>query len=132
MNKFIVWDEDEEKFIPFKDVEFSKDAGDDFLIVHKDIGGGIRSGRIFDTFDYIGKKDINDKKIYADSSIVEFEWDGKYLGYFSFDKEELRYKIEILEHPKKMMFRTFDFDQYSITNLKIIDTIQENKLGLMK
>ena len=56
----------------------------------------------------IGLKDINGKNIYADSSIVEFEWlifrnhepvvVNRLKGFFSKDKRLLNYKIMILEN----------------------------------
>lgn len=79
----------------------------------------------------IGLKDINGKSIYADSSIVEFDY--KYLsglvekciGCFIYDKEELLYTIKLVGTPSE---NCIDYLKSSMSNFKIIDTIQENKL----
>ena len=64
MNEFIVWNKDSKVFI----------RGNDFKINHKgnlvDFMGLKANSKKH--FNYIGKTDINGKKIYADSSIVEF------------------------------------------------------------
>lgn len=96
-----------------------------------------------DFFDYIGKTDINGKKIYPDCSIVEFEIILRrsvlpIKGYFYFDKTSLKYKIKVLEDlgddGRTYGLGTIPYSTYrtEIENLKIIDTIQENKLGLIK
>ena len=94
--------------------------------------------------DYIGKKDINDKKIYSDCSIVEFEYpkyevgttvqDGhnKHVGYFKFNENTLSYMI-YMQNKDGSEYRWHFADIFSdIKNIKIIDTIQKNKLGLIK
>ena len=79
----------------------------------------------------IGLKDINGKSIYADSSIVEFKNIGSnYTGYFTFDLVKLCYKIIVLDI--KSVRKEFIFNSNNIENIKIIDTIQQNKLGLIK
>lgn len=84
-----------------------------------------------DYFEYIGIDDITDRKIYADSSIVEFTASGSHgysqiKGYFHFSKIHLKYIIRTFTHG------SFDFNKQLYKNFKIIDTIQENKLGLIK
>ena len=107
--------------------------------------------QIYDEIDdeklYIGLKDIEDNKIYADSSIVEFELKDfcpcevmemdceceiytKCRGYFNFNYTQLAYDI-ILFNSEKIKI-TYNRRFYDIKNIKIIDTIQENKLGLIK
>ena len=79
----------------------------------------------------IGLKDINEKSIYADCSIVEFKNIGSnYTGYFTFDLVKLCYKIIVLDI--KSVRKEFIFNSNNIENIKIIDTIQQNKLGLIK
>lgn len=77
-------------------------------------------------------KDINGKSIYADSSIVEFKnsqlWN-KYNGIFFYNKERLCYQIRIIDGVRNS--EIIPYDRYS-SDFKIIDTIQENKLGLIK
>lgn len=101
----------------------------------------------------IGLKDINGKNIYADSSIVEFQlkddvifadftgakptiWNEiKMIGYFVFDNEDLRYEIDIVDWEKnktKSNFICLHYNLATMSQFKIIDTIQENKLGLIK
>ena len=94
--------------------------------------------RIKELLDYIelekndtGLKDINGKNVYADSSIVEFKNIGSnYNGYFTFDIVKLCYKVIVLDI--KSVRKEFIFNSNNIENIKIIDTIQENKLGLIK
>ena len=94
--------------------------------------------RIKELLDYIelekndiGLKDINEKSIYADCSIVEFKNIGSnYTGYFTFDLVKLCYKIIVLDI--KSVRKKFIFNSNNIENIKIIDTIQQNKLGLIK
>jgi len=88
--------------------------------------------------DYIGKTDINGKKIYADSSIVEFDFRGfgehkssRYHGVVVWNSDRCRYDIKTFSHEDEFVF---DLGKCTdrIDNIKIIDTIQENKLGLIK
>jgi len=90
--------------------------------------------------DYIGKSDINNKKIYADSSIIEFEIfiinpdDTTSViytlnGFFTYNDIELRYEIDILDNNS---FVCLNYNIENQRNFKIIDTLQENKLGLIK
>ena len=80
-----------------------------------------------------GLLDINGEKIHALSSIVEFEYplsNGKYektKGYFYLNKKTLRYNINVFIGNK-----TIWYYKESMRNFKIIDTIQENKKGLIK
>jgi len=95
-------------------------------------------------FSYFGLNDTSGNKIYADSSIIEFNIRnvGKQLpviGYFKFDPILMRYYIRIVkdigvEDRYYLGLQTIPFSVYSdfISNIKIIDTIQENKLGLVK
>lgn len=81
----------------------------------------------------IGLKDINGKSIYADSSIVEF-FDHKqdyFKGYFTFNITKLAYEI-IIFGLNEDFIDVITYCKDDITNLEIIDTIQENKLGLIK
>ena len=91
----------------------------------------------FYRFPYIGKTDIEGNKIYADSSIVELNFKPRFdietteyvIGFFTFCTKELRYVIKVLN---KHLFDTLYYDEYTILNLKIIDTLQENKLELLE
>lgn len=80
----------------------------------------------------IGLKDINGKGICADCSIVEFNnsqlWN-KYIGIFFYNKDKLCYQIKIIDGNRKD--EIIPYDKYC-SDFKIIDTIQENKLGLIK
>lgn len=87
----------------------------------------------------IGLKDINGKNIYADSSIVEFELninkeEVKIIGYFSYIKEELRYEFYQHFKQREKFIKTYlsPIDSRLTGEFKIIDTIRENKLGLIK
>lgn len=103
---------------------------------------------------YIGITDINDKKIYADSHIVEFNCvadDIVLTGYFTYNIEHQIMTIKLLtlngdditEKDKDnfsdwwgLFFEDGNLVYYSQNKVgfdfKIIDTIQENKRGLIK
>jgi len=89
----------------------------------------------------VGIKDINNKKIYADSSIVEFDYfdlnlkgeecnKNTYKGYFSWHIDTLSYFIHY--DCGNEIFNQVQYCPSKFKNFKIIDTIQENKLGLIK
>lgn len=90
--------------------------------------------------DGIGLKDINGKSIYADSSIVEFdylvdienEFFQKRIGIFYFEKTFLAYHISFLTGTNRKGGNADNYNAFGMKNFKIIDTIQENKLGLIK
>ena len=124
MKDFIVWDKIAKEFADniCLDAELLKDGISYSLEVKEEL---------FELFYPIGLKDINGKTIYADSSIVEFKNIGSnYTGYFTFDLVKLCYKIIVLDI--KSVRKEFIFNSNNIENIKIIDTIQENKLGLIK
>lgn len=80
----------------------------------------------------IGLKDINGKSIYIDSSICKVnyfsssDWISDYC-YFSFDTENLRYIVHLINEKEIVDYESSYFDCF-----EIIDTIQKNKLGLIK
>lgn len=143
MSEFIVWDKDNyfgednqfhelERFLyEGLSVHFEKDNG--LVIIDYDVYDYASPKPLnIETFNYIGKADINNKKIYADCSIVEFEYFDdnpkntcKMYGYFSFKEKELGFRV--------CTFNNSYFSNFNhIRDFKIIDTIQENKLGLSK
>ena len=103
---------------------------------------------ILDIFDLIekekcniGLKDIDGKLIYADSSIIEFsikywtedktDYDTvKEIGFFTFCQSTLQYIIKDINDSD--FVGIYRLNRNDISNIKIIDTIQENKLGLIK
>ena len=133
MNEFIAWDNEDNKFISWEDMVFTKDKNDDFIVIMKEIDEILSEGRNFQTFNYIGLKDINNKKIYTDSSICRAnyfsfnnsDWISDYC-YFSFDEENLRYTVHLINERESV-----DYEAYYFDYIEIIDTIQENKLGLI-
>lgn len=125
MNEFIVWDKAFKIFrnkLPFNyciDLD-----GKIKIFENKTI---VRNAEDMYLFNYIGIKDINNEKIYADCSIVEFKYINKKLqGYFKFDKFKLKYFIILLNN------KTLEYDPYNILNIKVIGTLQENKPELIK
>jgi len=132
MNEFIAWDRKEEsfkysgkdkyyEFTPFQGLcKYYTDEVEDRFTFHK----------------HIGIKDINEKKIYADCSIIEFDFTGfgeteseRYKGFIKWNNERYRYDIEVFSHGDK------DGDNYifnlgkcinRIETLKIIGTLQED------
>ena len=93
---------------------------------------------------YIGLKDIDDKKIYADSSIISFIYKPigesgtcKDIGFIFFCKKDFMFKINILTRSDKngdnYIFNLGNcLNNMYMKEIKIIDTIQENKLNLIK
>ena len=139
MNEFIVWDEKFKKFVDTDNIIMDLKSGG-----LKGIYGGLGYVDTWKLFNYIGKKDINNKKIYADSSIVEFIYRGKKIGlfgehisheavslvgFFTYNNDEARYEVDILGDDK---YVCLNFDSDNFRDINIIDTIQENKLGLIK
>jgi hypothetical protein len=139
MNEFVVWDK------RFK--IFANELSDGYMIdldnrikIFKQNGIHVESDEL-DLFEYIGKTDINGNKIYADSSIVEFEvingcvcnileveCDCKYskhIGYFSYNSERLCY--ELIQTDSEEFNRIYLMFIDNIKNIKVIGTIQENK-----
>ena len=120
MNEFIFWNKHYEKFF------------DDLTISGINVNEALEENEDWIALPYIQKDDINNNKIYADCSIVEFEWkiSGlKKVGYFYYSNEYLCYMIKwVSEYTSDVLF----YDKYTMKNFKIIDTIQENKLGLIK
>ena len=126
-NEFIVWD---------KKLEYFNDILIAPIDLSIDIDGILKHSDRVDVFNYIGIKDINNKKIYADSSIVKFEYEGfdRYfdsVGFFTFNKDTLQYEIEtIIDNNDSHMCSRLSVTK--VKNIKIIDTIQQNKRGLIK
>ena len=139
MNEFIVWDKELKQFNVWSDNYFIFQNGTIGWISIE----GIEREENSIALPYIGKTDINGKKIYADCSIVEFDFryieicdlePWKLVGYFKFNINTLRYEIKILDikNENKIAWRSLDYDEDLMSNIKIIDTVQENKLGLIK
>lgn len=92
----------------------------------------LKDYKVIEICQSVGLKDINNNKIYADCSIVEFQWANRFRniqtdwGVFKYDLDYLQYLIyEENEDINKSSIK-------EVFNIKIIDTIQENKLGLIK
>lgn len=144
MNEFIVWDEDNQQFSTFDEL-----MSDEWCVSELDENGQIffkYSNCAEDDWEHeyvemntklfygIGKTDINGKKIYADSSIVEFDYETmgkKYnmIGYFKYNNKKLSYDIISLNKLLDIELFTYPCEAWKF---KIIDTVQENKLGLIK
>ena len=133
MNKFIVWDKTAKEFADniCLDAELLQDGISYSLEVKEEL---------FELFYPIGLTDINGKSIYADSSIVEFDYlvdieneiFQKRIGVFYFEKTFLAYHISFLSGINRIGGNADNYNAFGIKNFKIIDTIQENKLGLIK
>jgi len=142
MNEFIVWDKERKRFMGDGEVIFS-DYGDLKITVSPNSQDyvGDSTHDYYDEsrwclYSYIGKTDDTPEqnKIYADCSIVEFErGHNTFYAYFEFNKKYLRYDICIFAYNniKDAEITKTDFFCWSDERFKIIDTIQENKLGLL-
>ena len=134
MNEFIVWNKDLKHFLG------KSGKLQDRCTMRSD--GVVSINDDYSVHNYIGKTDINSKKIYADSSIVEiklYESDSLsyhnpvFNGYFKYNTEKLQYEIIRLDSDKSNEKSNYPFGSMpKIEHIKIIDTIQENKLGLIK
>ena len=135
MNKFIVWyssDVNENKFSEeFTLEQLIKQDHLDYISDSK----MLKNYKVDSINSGVGLKDINGKSIYADSSIVEIAINYKKsgnrvsTGYFKFNKEYLRYEVVFIDGYMK---GKNEFYNGFMHRFKIIDTIQENKLGLIK
>lgn len=135
MNEFTVWDNLEEEFIDEEYIAryshgilFKADIDNELIdLLHNENDDKNR----YVSFDYIRKTDINDKKIYADCSIFEFEYrDIARVGFFNFDDLCSRYiiKAEMLIASERASFmEVIYYHPDEVTNIKIIGTLQENK-----
>lgn len=132
MNEFIVWDEDNNKFLDnelFENQIFRDTKGNVCWFSHE----GITRVDNYKAFDYIEKDDSLNSKIYVDSSIVEFQESyQKFIGYFKYWPDSRRYEFVFYDSFNKEFYNTPYNGYINWGNIKIIDTIQENKLGLIK
>ena len=151
MNEFIVWDKKQKKFRCLSCIVY--DTTGKYDIDKEDISIKLvncwgspfadngnqnpdilvrREPKHFTIHQYIRLKDINNKKIYSDSSICRVnyfsssDWISDYC-YFSFDDENLRYTVHLINEREIVDYEASCFDC-----IEIVDTIQENKLGLIK
>jgi len=129
MDEFIVWDEENERFTDLNEFQNQVFMNCDGKIEWFSHTGMSDADFQFRPLRYIGKTDINDKKIYADCSVVEFLLCNVYFhGVYIFDSVELRYFIKVFKDDTGIVKEPYEI-QYSlnIKNLKIIGTLQENK-----
>lgn len=145
MNEFIVWDKDKKCFYDGKNngINVFQLNQDGTLSFYQHYDDGYFSDEYFSDeytnnfyipFKNTELKDINGKSIYADSSIVEFEfynssnkWE-KTIGYFKYIPECFCYVVIALCNS----YSSIPISTLANRNIEIIDTIQENKLGLIK
>lgn len=155
MNEFIVWDKDNffgnapmQNFYAIaqlKEEAYSIEISEDFKIKFNYLdsctyGGDTLKSKVFNTFNYIGKDDIEGNKIYADCSIVEFEdfAERPHCGYgvirfWSLVEPYIETRwIDVDGNPTNDIFPLKIDVSINVNSFKIIDTIQENKLGLIK
>ena len=139
MKKCIFWDDEDNKFLTWDEVEFEKLKNEE-VMVWKQIDPISKECRLFESFDDTELKDINGKSIYANSSIFEFDYlvdieneiFQKRIGVFYFEKTFLAYHISFLTGTNRKGGNADKYNAFGMKNFKIIDTIQENKLGLIK
>lgn len=128
MNEFIAWNNGTNGFRPMVDGAFIS-------------GGKINPCYNHEIFAYIGKTDIEGNKIYAESSIVQVKITYDYgetfdilKGWFRWNSEGLNYELIVpVNHNNNLNPREkYNYSKlhYKMCGLKIIDTLQENKLGL--
>ncbi len=133
MNEFILWDK--ERFRYCNTTKSTEQIGDfiywETIRLNPNYLKSCANGQ-YPTFEYIKKDDIEGNKIYADCSIVEFDYktishSEKRICIFTYDDYTSRYWLRYAGD-----VGTFEFDTERCKNIKIIDTVQENKLKLIK
>lgn len=139
MNDYIVWYSDENNLNMFSE-EFTLEQliNQDHLDIVSD-SPLLKNFKVDSINNGIGLKDINGKNIYANCSIVEFIFYEGFknnphnkralVGHFKLISRNPGYGIQVLNDD---ITCGFDFDDRMVDSIKIIDTIQENKLGLIK
>ena len=144
MNEFIIWDKLSTRFGFGKVLQVKLNGN--LYVEFKDENGKefykYRTPKDIEILNYIGLDSVSGQKIYADSSIVEFDFLGFgelipdiYTVFIKWNREKFRYDIQTLSRvDKNGDLYIFDLGKCidRISNIKIIDTIQENKLGLIK
>lgn len=135
MNEFIVWDKLSTRFGFGKVIQVKLNGN--LYVEFKDENGKefykYRTPKDIEILNYIGLNDISDTKVYAKSSIIQFR-DNEDLGYgyFIYDNKQLRYEIKTLSKIDIYNGITLPYVPCIMVNIKVVDTIQENKLGLIK
>jgi len=133
MNEYLVWNKKKKSFSDGHWYRIRPDGSLWKLFA----GMQVDCSETHTAYKFAGKKDNENEKIYEESSIVDFEWfDTRFKtlqreqGYF----KENRYN-KCLEFVHLDSYKSnINFVQHieAIKSIKIIDTIQENKLGLIK
>lgn len=124
MNEFIVWDEEKKEFYEYSNRFHAARA--DGVLIEDNLGFEEEDRERFTPYFYIGRKDINDKKIYAECSIVEFSYiccDEEFIikGYFTWDEEYLKYIIDPIEGYENAI----EYEPFKFINMRVIGTLQE-------
>ena len=141
-NEFIVWDKEHKRWLEsyYNHILYVPLQKDNDRLIRVDYDDVSEAGYVYITWDEnevdIFQKVMDDKDgnpIYANSSIVEFDdWNELYSrvdkrkGYFIFDKNTLQYVVVFTTGP------TRKYNTLNMSNFKVIDTVQENSLGLVK
>jgi len=126
MEDFIGWNKKTKKFLDKEELTFVEMGS--YSSVLLDVLGGINKDVIL--FWGIRKTDTEGNKIYADSSIVEFDFKeaghtNKAIGYLYF--ENFCYRIKILKTDMRSDIDDLPMHfQSANTDFKIIGTLQEN------
>ena len=145
MDEFIVWDIEGKCWIPKSKCAIATSNSTSNIAKGFTLLTEVESNEYSECFvpdfipvqvcNYIGKTDIEGNKIYADSSIVEFNMSGskknfKATGFFTFNKKNLSYEFVCFKIDKKKLNSCrYDIDwrnAYKDT-FKIIGTLQEDK-----
>ena len=152
MDEFIVWSNSGQRFLKINEFSVSM-QGKIILFRGGYIFDIVESGQEYVLCRDIGKTDTEGSKIYAESSIVEFNYvaeDTKLVGFFTFDSENLLYAIDVISlngkdikesdrnnfsdwwstkwnHKKQLIY--YSEDRIGI-DFKIIGTLQDNNNSL--
>lgn len=129
MEDFIVWDKNADMFFKTTSIIFGVDKG---------MGTVSKQGekkRLIFPLDctlhrWIGIRSVSKKKIYADSSVVEFTIEDKICqGYFSYNVCKLCYEIVLIGDTDMGIDGIISYNCLEQPNFNIVDTIQEIALN---
>jgi len=128
MNEFIAWDENDKRFYSFNLKELY-DEGCETVLSSDSKHLGKYNVFPYDgmgIFNYIDKTDIDGNKIYADCSIVEFEYiSEKQIGVFIYSNSISGYKIRVSK--KDTWDEWLNINYNDMKNFKVIGTLQQDK-----
>ena len=117
--EYIIYDKAEERFLDQHEASINKDG----MIIFN--GTTLTETSRFTVHQLLPKTDINDKKIYADCSIVEFIYRNETVrAIIRWDCIQLMYDVELIKSGCRMSYKDIYQEMFG---LKVIGTLQKDK-----